>query len=162
MQCLTEVLQFGEGHGQVSLVRHALCDVSQVLQCLQVWVREACFGLSSGSHLVFNLVECQKISYEDARKELIKGGKGLCRRLKDLECWHDQSERLSLESHVLAVQTRIRANLQDVPRVPEIDAWQQKALMPDQPRKHILVLNGLSKLGKTEYVRSLFSVGSVL
>ena len=44
----------------------------------------------------------------------------------------------------------------------EIDAWQQKALRPYQPRKQFLVLTGPSKLGKTKYVRYLFAVGSVL
>ena len=54
---------------------------------------------------------------------------------------------------------RIASNMKSV---PEIDAWQQKALQPDQLRKQFLVLTGPSQLGKTEYVRSLFTVGGVL
>ena len=37
---------------------------------------------------VFNLIQADKITYDCARRELIKSGKGLTRRLADLDRWH--------------------------------------------------------------------------
>ena len=37
---------------------------------------------------VFNMVEAGKLGYAEARTELVRAGKGLTRRLADLECWH--------------------------------------------------------------------------
>ena len=111
---------------------------------------------------IFNLVEAQKMPYAAARSELVRTGKGLVRRLKDLDCWHQNMQELVLEEHVLRVQKRIRTRLSAFPPVPEIDLWLQRGMVPEQTRKHFLVLTGPSQMGKTEYVRSLFAVGRVL
>ena len=111
---------------------------------------------------VFNLVEAQKMTYDVARKELVKTGKGLVRRLQDLECWHKKSQELELEEHVFNVQKRIRTRLSAFPAVPEINFWLHRSMQPELTRKHFLVLTGPSQMGKTEYVRSLFPVGRVL
>ena len=111
---------------------------------------------------IFNLVEAQKMPYAAAQSELVHTGKGLVGRLKDLDCWHHNMQELVLEDHVLNVQKRLRTRLSAFPPVPEIDLWLQRAMVPEQTRKHFLVLTGPSQMGNTEYARSLFDVGRVL
>ena len=100
--------------------------------------------------------------YDAARGELVRTGKGLVGRLKDLDCWHLSMPELLLEEHVLNVEKRIRTRLANFPLVPEIDAWLHSAQVPEQTRKRFLVLTGPLRMGKTQYVRSLFDVGRVL
>ena len=111
---------------------------------------------------IFSLIEARKMGYEHARRQLIQTGKGLCRRLQDLDCWHRQSQRLALEDHAAQVMARFRQKMLPFPRVLLVDSWLQLATTPDQPRKSFLVLTGPSKMGKTEFVRQLFPAGSVL
>ena len=59
-------------------------------------------------------------------------------------------------------QAASRAKLQKFPRVSVVDAWLHEATKPLQPRKRCLVLQGPSRTGKTEFVRGLFALGSVL
>ena len=111
---------------------------------------------------VFNMIEAGKISYEDARRELITCGKGLTRRLPDVDCWHRNKQELQLRDRVSNVQAGVRARLKSFPRWPTVDAWLTEVSQPFMSRKRCLVLQGPSRLGKTEFVRGLFPVGSVL
>ena len=55
-----------------------------------------------------------------------------------------------------------RAGLKAFPRWPIVDAWLDEVTKPLQPRKKCLVLQGPSRRGKTEFVRGLFPLGTVL
>ena len=102
------------------------------------------------------------MEYTVARSELVRTGKGLVRRLKDLDCWHQHMQELVLGAQVFNVQKRIRTRLSSFPPVPGIGTWLQRAMVPEQAHTHFLVLIGPSQMGKTEYVRSLFPVGRIL
>ena len=108
------------------------------------------------------MVESGKIAYEDAKGQLVRCGKGLVRRLADLECWHRSKQELLVNEMVSAAQAASRAHLQPFPRWPLVDEWLAEVSMPQQTRKRCLVLHGPSRTGKTEFVRGLFPFGSVL
>ena len=110
---------------------------------------------------IFNMIEGEKIDYLEAKGELIQCGKGLVRRLADLECWHRHRQERLLDEMVARALAGSRAQLKPFPRWPFVDAWLTEATKPLQPRKKCLVLQGPSRTGKTEFVRGLFSLGAV-
>ena len=108
------------------------------------------------------MIEGDKIYYTDAKRELVKWGKGLVRRLADLECWHRAKREYLVEEMVHKASAESRAQLQTFPRWPIADAWLAEVTKPLQTRKRCLVLHGPSRTGKTEFVRGLFPLGAVL
>ena len=110
---------------------------------------------------VFNMIEGDKIGYKEAKGELIQCGKGLVRRIADLECWHKHRQEGIIDEMVAKAQAASRARFREFPRVPLVDAWLREATLPLQPRKRCLVLQGPSRTGKTEFVRGLFPLGAV-
>ncbi len=119
-------------------------------------------GFPVSPEWVFNLVESGKITYSNAREQLITCGKGLMRRLADLDCWHRNCEFLEQKRHADAVQASIRDSFVAFPEVPQVSEWLATVQRPSLSRKKFLVLTGRSQTGKTEYARSLFPIGSVL
>ena len=67
-----------------------------------------------------------------------------------------------MDELVSEAQAASRAQLQKFPRQPVVDAWLHEATKPLQTRKRCLVLQGPSRTGKTEFVRGLFALGTVL
>ena len=108
------------------------------------------------------MIEAGKIEYAEARDELVQCGKGLTRRLADLECWHRNKQDMLVREMVSAAQAASRSQLRPFPRWPVVDAWLADATKPHQHRKKCLVLQGPSRRGKTEFVRGLFPLGAVL
>ena len=111
---------------------------------------------------IFNMIESGKLLYEEARAELVRCGKGLVRRVADLECWHKNKQEMLVREMVAAAQSACRSQLRPFPRWPVVDAWLTEVTKPLQSRKKCLVLHGPSRTGKTEFVRGLFSLGAVL
>ena len=110
---------------------------------------------------VFNLVEAEKMAYWEAKTELIRCGKGLVRRLADLECWHQNRQNLLVHDMVKSAQAASREQLQKFHNWPVANEWLASVMKPMQPRKKVLVLNGPSRTGKTEFARGLFPLGEV-
>ena len=102
------------------------------------------------------MIESGKIAYAEARAELVQCGKGLVRRLADLECWHRARQERFLDQMVARALEGSRAQLKPFPRWPIVDAWLTEATKPLQPMKKCMVLQGPSRTGKTEFVRGLF------
>ena len=102
------------------------------------------------------------MDYAEAKYELIRCGKGLVRRLADLECWHNHKQEGLVREMVSAAQAACRSQLRAFPRWPLVDAWLAEVMRPWQCRKRCLVLQGPSRTGKTEFVRGLFPLGIVL
>jgi hypothetical protein len=111
---------------------------------------------------IFGMIEGSKMSYRSARSELIACGKSCARRLNDLDCWHRNKQEALISARVEAVQKAMRSLLKPFPRWPIVDQWLHQVTQPCQPRKSCLVLYGPSRVGKTEFVRALFQIGSVL
>ena len=84
---------------------------------------------------VFNKVEAEKMAYQEAKTELIRCGKGLVRRLADLECWHRNRQDLLVHDMVQSAQTASRESLQEkIPVWPAATEWLASVMKPMQPR----------------------------
>ena len=111
---------------------------------------------------VFSLVQSNKMEMTDARAELLKVGKGIVRKMADLDKIEQLRKEERVQARVLHVQSVISMGTKQFKSFPAIDVWKEKAMQPYQRRKKFLVLEGSSGLGKTEYVRGLFGVANTL
>ena len=111
---------------------------------------------------IFNLIQAEKLTYDSARSELIKCGKGLTRRLADLDRWHRCKLEEQQKTRALQVQSRLRAKMQSFRCQPVVEEWQLEVSQLDMGRKRMLVLDGRSGTGKSAFARSLFAIGQVM
>ncbi len=111
---------------------------------------------------IFNLVQAGKISYDNAKAELIKCGKGLTRRLMDLEKWRTAKAEQELIVRATKVQEQLRGSMKKFREFPAVREWFNQSTGGLRARKKFLVITGPSGVGKSEFVRSLFPLGAVL
>ena len=111
---------------------------------------------------VFSMLQSQKMELKDARTEIIKCGKGLVRKLADLDKLTQMKMELSLEHRISEVQTEIAKTNLVFKKYDLIENWKEKSMQPFQRRKKFLVMEGPSGVGKTEYVRALFGADALL
>lgn len=111
------------------------------------------FGVSPD--WVFSLVSGHKMDIQDGRTELIACGKGLVRRLADLDRLEHARREVRLSVRIEEIQRAQEASALDFRRMPQVEDWLAEASRPMQRRKRFLVLEGPSGVGKTEFTRSL-------
>ena len=104
---------------------------------------------------IFNLAQSGKMEYGVARTELIRTAQGLPRKLADLDKWHQESQKLSLENRIRETQALLGESLSPFRELPAVTSWMAECARPSF-RKRFLVLEGPSGLGKTEYVKHLY------
>ena len=111
---------------------------------------------------VFNLVQQQKIEYDDAKELIVKCGRGIGRRLQDLNAWRQARAEMEQMAYVKAAQSAHAAANREWREIPKILTWKKENTRPLMRRKKILVMVGRTGTGKTEYVKALFGPESVL
>ena len=111
---------------------------------------------------ITNMIQAEKMNFDDALREMVRCGKGFTRRIADLKAWQRAKEELALEDHVKAEAAYHRANNLGWKKFPVIDAWYERNMKPHMRRKEFLVVEGPSGLGKTEYIKALVGVEEVL
>ncbi len=110
---------------------------------------------------IMNLVQGGKLTYHDARQELIKTAKNLCRLLPCLDRWWQERSRLSLQAEMAKVQAAIHTSRRPFKVLPVVEAW-IRSHDDIKMRYQFLVLVGGSGLGKTQFAKGLVSVGQAL
>ena len=111
---------------------------------------------------IFSMLQSMKMETEDARKELVLVGKGLCMKMTDLEKLVQVRREQKIWARIDAVQKKIAEGSLAFKNYPVVDAWKEQATKPYQRRKQFLVLEGPSGVGKTEFVRGLFGADALL
>ena len=111
------------------------------------------FGVSA--EWITNMVQAEKMTFADARREMTRVGKGYQRRMAELKAWEAGQKEDQLQKHVDAERAYHAATNLEFHKFPEIDAWLERNTRPHLRRKQILVVEGPSGLGKTEYIKSL-------
>ena len=61
------------------------------------------------------------MDYPRARQQLVLCGKGLVRRLRDLECWQSSKVKFEMEEYAESVQETIRQSLAGLPKQPVVE-----------------------------------------
>ena len=111
---------------------------------------------------IFGMIQAEKMDLADARREIVACGSGVVRRLADVDKLIAIQKRARLEERVAQAQLEIQKQNAAFHTYEQICSWLAQAQRPFQRRKRFLVLDGPSQLGKTEFVRGLFPLGSVL
>jgi hypothetical protein len=110
---------------------------------------------------IFNLVQAGKMDFEPAKEQLIRCGKGLVRRLADLEKWHACKQEIEMIAHADRTQLALRGKLAIFQKYDVVQHWLAASTNLLLNRKKFLVITGPSGVGKSQYVRSLFPHGAV-
>ncbi len=105
-----------------------------------------------------NFVQSEKMRYQDARQQLILSAKNLPRLLPCLDRWHRERRNMVLEARVSEVETVLARQRRPFRTLPAVDAWMEDC-QNIRMRMPFLVLEGPTKLGKTQYCMSLAAPG---
>ena len=111
---------------------------------------------------VMTMVAGEKMALRVGREQMIRCGKGLNRRLNDLERLAQARREIKLEARVREVQRHLESTALRFHQFPVVQQWLAHAGAPFQRRKPFLVLEGPSGVGKTEFIRALFGAARTL
>ena len=112
-------------------------------------------GYTVNGDWIMTLVVQDKMRVLDARTEMIRSGRGLVRRLGDLDKLLECRKEQEMSRRVALLQAGLSSSMRRFRVFPEIEAWRSSYEKEGLPRKKFLVLEGGSGLGKTEFVRAL-------
>ena len=88
---------------------------------------------------------------------------GLVRQLGDLDRWCEEKKNKGRLHTIEARRKQLKHLQRPFKKLPQVDAFLRKFNgKKAAERKQILVLTGPSGMGKTQFVRSLFTFGSLL
>jgi hypothetical protein len=115
------------------------------------------------SDWTLSLLELGKMSYENVRAEVCRSPKNLQTKLGNLEKWYEEKRLREREARIAARQAELRQKQRPFKTLSQVNAFLRKFVGPTPcERKKILVLDGPSGKGKTQFVRSLFPPGALL
>ena len=105
---------------------------------------------------IMTMAAAGKFDIDDARSESAKIPSGISRRLADLDRWEQERSDRDLRQHIEDRVRLLDSTKQPWRTLPEVDTWKVNFYDTVVSRKKVLVLEGGTGLGKTEFVRRLF------
>ena len=103
---------------------------------------------------VMNLLQAEKISPSEAREHILRCGAGARRHLDDIALAEKELERKIIEADRQRVLAKLQPEVKPFREIPEVEEWKSQ-YSTDLMRYKFLVLVGPSRMGKTQYARSL-------
>ena len=110
---------------------------------------------------VWSLLQAEKMSLDAAEAEFIKVVKNLPRHLSHLQELRKVHEEKRLQEVIERKELKFRKHRCAFKKIPKVVAF-QAAFRTDQSRRKFLVLDGPSRMGKTEFVRSMVEPVAIL
>ena len=104
---------------------------------------------------ILNMVQSEKMTFTAAMQQMSMCGKGYTRYMQDLKAWQSAKEELQLEDHVRRVQAYHTATNYAFKTYPIVEEWKASVWQPHLRRKKILVIEGPSGIGKTEFIKQI-------
>lgn len=138
------------------------CEAPKVGSLRSAACKRAHSGYSVSPEWIQGLLSTGKMTPAAARREFIASGRGLVRRLGDLDRLVREREALRLEARVAEIQAALSKTQARFKEVAAVTEWFRASTQPFLRRKKFLVLEGASGLGKTEYIRSLAGPSATL
>ena len=102
----------------------------------------------------WTLLAADKITSVTAREEFIKGKKNLTRHLANLDAYETELAARTMAAEIAAKNVKIEATKKKMVKLPAVTAWMEQ-IRAVSDRKKFLVLNGPSRLGKTQFAVGL-------
>lgn len=127
----------------------------------QAHSKEAFRDFAVNAEWIWTLLQGQKIEIQDARREFVKSAKNLSRHMGNLETYERELTAASLEDEIRRKAALFEAHRKPFKRIPLVQrflALHKKAA----ERRPFLVVEGPSRMGKTQFVCSLVPPGRAL
>lgn len=110
---------------------------------------------------LMNLLQSQKISFDKCREAVLRTCQNVGRYLKDLDMVEQHFRQKEIEAEVQRAERVLASRRRPFCNLPEVVEW-RKQYDDDNFRFRFLVLEGPSRFGKTQFVRSLVPEDQVL
>ena len=155
--------------GAVAKSRSRCSDWSPFYYCtgpklgvvLQHSSKEAYVYFLVNADWIWHLVQSGKMAMKPAREELIKSAKNLARHLQNWDKLQCELTARSLQKQIAAKEVAFSQQRRPFRQLPEVTRWLQEHREPSE-RKRFLVLDGPSRLGKTQFAVGLVGAGRAL
>ena len=114
------------------------CQCPKIGQVFSAGSYEPFTGYPVNGDWVFHLVQQQKIEYEDAKSLIVRCGRGIQRRLQDLNTWKTAKGEMDARAYVDAAQ-KVHAET-NLPKrdVETVEKWKADNTKPMMRRKKYL------------------------
>ena len=130
------------------------CAVNKVGQVFSKASRQPHKDYPVNAEWGWTLLAADKITSVTAREEFIKGKKNLTRHLANLDAYETELAARAMAAEIAAKNLQIEASKKKMVKLPAVTAWMEQ-LRCVSDRKKFLVLNGPSRLGKTQFAVGL-------
>ena len=110
---------------------------------------------------VWAMIQSKKITLDNAETELVKVAKNLPTHLSQLRKLRQVQSEREVARHIERKEAEFRKHRCAFKKIPRVSAF-MAAFRSDQSRRKFLVLDGPSRMGKTECVRSLVEPVAIL
>ena len=109
----------------------------------------------------WNLLQGEKVTAKAAREEFVRGKKNLSRHLMNLDVYMAELAARVTAAKITERNVHIQKQKKALKVIPEVTEW-MNALPAISDRKKFLVLNGPSRLGKTQFAVGLYGAEATL
>ena len=109
----------------------------------------------------WNLLQADKLTAKAAREEFVRGKKNLSRHLANLDVYMSELAARDTATKIAERNLHIQKQKKALKVIPEVTQW-MNALTAISDRKKFLVLNGESRLGKTQFAVGLYGAEATL
>ena len=110
---------------------------------------------------ILTLLQSQKMTYDTARRELVRTAKDVIRTLPTIDKWRNEVQRQELKVVTEKVASQLAAARKAFVNLPEVQDWIEDH-KEVKFRYKFLVLTGGSGLGKTQFAMGLVAPGRAL
>ncbi len=131
---------------------------------MSVGSQEAHSDFEVSGQWVMRAVAQGKMTHDDARREFMRIGKGIARFLQDLKVQQELQKQFELDIVVQERRWNERQGQHRFKRIEAVEDWKRENFrkFDPPPRKTLLVLDGPSRTGKTQFSLALWGVGRCL
>ena len=116
---------------------------------------------SVNAEWVWNLLQQEKLTLETARAEILRGKKNLRRHYDNLDLLSKELTAQDLREEIARKNVELAAKRCKFMDIPEVTRWVE-SIKELADRRKFLVLDGPSKMGKTQFACSLVPLGKAL
>lgn len=123
--------------------------------------RQAFSGYLVQPTWLMNLLQSGKIKFDTAREGVVRSCQNVTRYLKDLEVLEEHYRKIEIQREIVRVQLALQARRKPFIEIEQVQRWKRQYEF-DEFRYCFLVLEGPSRVGKTQFVRSIVGDEAIL
>ena len=142
------------GRGRNSACALYYCQAAKVGRIRSWGTHEPFVGYGVNPLWIFGMVQSGKMVYANARADMCRIPNGLVRNLESLDKWHQEQNRAAIAKISLQFEQGAVGQIRPWKEYPLVKLWEEQYAQA-RLRYGFLVLDGPSRMGKTQYARNL-------